>query len=263
MKRLLLVAILVVAPRFVAADDLPPLVREAVDLELQGRLGEALDRYRASLSSVEALVQDEGLAQALTVRVFSKAAHLSIDLGYGEDAWDLGGRLLAAKNQRAAEAGTLVRLRLLRLQERWAEATALFDEYAQSWPLPPPGPALLTEIQRIQAATRVSTTGIEGLVRKGGGPAAWALDGNISLLSSPSEAWDLSIQETVRLQVGAFREWAHALTLIDMLREKGWAPFTDVKVGPTGEKLHVVYLISRQPGPDRARLESQGLVPLP
>jgi hypothetical protein len=47
-----------------------------------------------------------------------------------------------------------------------------------------------------------------------------------------------------------------------MLKEKGWTPFIDVKTGAGGEKLHSVYVVSRQPALDRARLEAQGLAAL-
>lgn len=245
------------------ADSLAPLVKEAVQLELEGRLGESLDRYRVALSSVPALVQDEALALPLTVIVFSKAAHLSLDLGYTEEAWDLSARLLAAKNQPSVEAGTLVRLRFLRIQKRWAEGLALFDAYAAAWPLPPPGPSLLLEVQRIRLGSRASTSVVDSLLQKTGGPASWVLSGKASILPGPTEVWDLTVQEPVRLQVGAFKDWSNALTLIDMLREKGWSPFTDVKLGSQGEKLHVVYVVSRQPLSDRVRLEAQGLATLP
>ena len=263
MKRLILASILLWSGVSAGAEALPPVVREAMDLELEGRLGEALALYREALSSVPVLVQDEALVEPLTVRVFSKAAHLSIDQGLGEDAWDLGGRLLSAKNQKAAEAGTLVRIRLLRLQEQWTDALALFDDYAGAWPLPPPGPSLLAEVVRIRKGVRKSSADVENLLRKISGPAAWVLDGTISLLPGPTDAWDLSILKNVRLQVGAFKEWGNALTLVNMLRENGWVPFTDVKPGPGGVKLHVVYIISRQPDTDRSRLEVQGLTPLP
>lgn len=245
------------------AESLPPVVREALVLELEGRLGEALDRYRAALSTVTSLVQDEAMAQPLTVRVFAKAAHLSLDLGLGEEAWDLAGRLLSSRNQRAAEAGTLVRMRLLRNQERWSEALELFDQYSSSWPLPPPSPSLLHEALRVRLAARKSGVAVEALLKKAGGPASWILAGNADLLPGPSEAWDLNVTETVRLQVGAFKDWGNALTLIDMLREKGWSPLTDVRSLPGGERLHLVYIISRQPTTDRARLEAQGLTALP
>lgn len=260
MKRLLLVGLLALSVPGAWSDDLPPILQEAVDLELQGRLTEALDRYRAALSAVPDLLQDEALSDPLTIRVFSKAAHLSIDLGYGEEAWDLGGRLWNSKTQKAAEAGTLVRLRLLRLQGRWTEALAAFDAYAASWPLPPPGAALLTEVQRVLQGSQRTGTTFESLIRKGGGPASWVLDRTMELLPSPSDAWRLNVQETVRVQVGAFRDWVNALTLIDMLKEKGWAPFTEVRTGQDGSKLHVVYVVSRQPEADRARLEAQGLL---
>jgi len=258
-----LVALLSWTVLSLGADTPTPLISEAVDLELEGRLGESLDRYRAALSSEPALVQDEGLTKAATIQAFSKAAHLSIDLGYAEEAWDLSARLLAAKNQAAVEAGTLVRLRFFRIQKRWAEALALFDSYASAWPLPPPGPAMLFEVQRIRRGAKGSTTVVESLIQKAPGPAAWVLAGDAWVLPGPTEVWDLAAQETVRLQVGAFADWSNALTLIDMLREKGWSPFTDVKDGPRGEKLHVVYVVSRQPGPDRSRLEAQGLTALP
>jgi len=262
-KALVLILVSIFLVFSLGAQDLPPVVREAVDLELQGRLGEALDRYRAALSSEPVLLQDEGLVQPLTIQVFSKVAHLSVDLGYGEDAWDLAGRLLSVKNQRAAEAGTLIRLRLLRIQDRWTEALALFDEYATAWPLPPPGAPLLLEVQRVRTGSQKSVASIETLVRKNGGPAAWVLDGSVWLLPGPADAWSLKVQETVRLQIGAFKDWGNALTLIDMLREKGWTPFTDVRLTSGGDKLHVVYVISRQAAADRSRLEAQGLLTPP
>jgi hypothetical protein len=249
-----------VLPGALSALDAPPLVKDAVLLELDGRLGEALDRYRAALSTEPSLVQDEGAAQPLTVRVLAKAAHLSIDLGYGEEAWDLAARLLAAKTQAAVEAGTLVRLRILRLQGKTAEALAFFEAYAKQWPLPAPGPRLLAEVGRIRAAQGKGAGAVEALLVKAGGPAAWTLQGTWLTLPGATEALGLEVQETVRLQIGAFKDWGNALTLVDMLREKGWSPFTEVKTNASGDKLHVVYVVSRQPASDKARLEAQGLL---
>lgn len=196
----------------------PVAVREALDLELDGRLSEALDRYRDALSSEPTLVQDEAVIQDLTVRVLSKSAHLCIDLGYGEEASDFAARLSASKNPRAQQEGAAVRARLLRLQGKTAAAPV--------W-------------------TSV--------------PATWVNDGSAAYLPSPADALGLSVQDTVRIQVGAFKDWSNALTLIDMLREKGWAPLTDIKNGTAGP-LHTVYVISRQPAQDRTRLASQGLL---
>ena len=238
------------------------MVREALQMELDGRLGEALDQYRVALATEPSLVQDEATAQVLTIRVVSKAANLSIDLGYGEDAWDLGTRLLSAKNATASAAGTLVHLRLLRLQGRWPEAVKAADDYAKAWPKAPPTGALLSEEQRIFAGAKKGGSA-EVLGQKLTGPQAWVLEGDWSLLTNPTEAYGVKVQESVRLQVGAFKDWGHALTLINMLREKGWVPFTEVKITATGVKLHAVYVISRQAKADRARLESQGLTALP
>ena len=243
--------------------ELPPIVKEAVQLELDGRLSEALDRYRAALSTEPSLVQDESLTQPLSVWIVSKVAHLSIDLGYGEEAWDWGTRLMAANNQPAAEAGTLVRMRLYRLQARWPEALKSFDAYAKAWPVRPVGTAMMSEEQRLHAAVKKSTESEERWLAKAGGPGSWIIDGDAIRLSNPTEALGLTVQQSVRLQVGAFKDWNHALTLINMLREKGWVPFTEVKMTSLGVKLHVVYLVSRQPQSDRARLETQGLTPLP
>lgn len=261
MKPLLAVLLFVLAGTSVPALNLPPIVREAVRLELEGRLGEALDRYRAALSTEPSLVKDETLAQPLTVYVLSKAAHLSVDLGYGDEAWDLGSRLLAAGNQPASEAGTLVKMRIFRLQGRYAEALKLSDSHQKSWPKPGPGPALAAEIRRVRTQSLPGTAKQSALALQG--PASWILGGAWGALPGPTEVLGLSVQETARLQVGAFQEWGHALTLIDMLREKGWVPFTDVKTGSDGQKLHLVYIVSRQPATDRARLEAQGLNALP
>jgi len=241
--------------------DLPPMVKEAVQLELDGRIGEALDRYRTALSTEPALVQDEAVASPLSVRVLSKAAHLSIDLGYGEEAWDLGGRLLAAKNRTAVEAGTLVRMRLLRLQSRVAEAQSLFDAFSKEGTPSEPGTALLAELWRVRNAGSKSTGSVETLLTKVGGPASWVLKGDWARLEGPTEAFGIRVQEIVRIQLGVFKDWGNALTLLDMLREKGWSPFTDVKLNAAGETLHVVYIVSRQPASDKVRLEAQGLLP--
>ncbi len=196
----------------------PAIVREALDLELDGRLGEALDRYRAALASEPELVQDETVTQELTVRVLSKAAHLCMDLGYGEEASDFASRLAGSKNPRAQQEGATVRARLLRLQGKPAAAP--------TW---------------TSAA------------------ASWVKEGSAAFLPSPADAWGLSVQDAVRIQVGAFKDWGNALTLIDMLREKGWSPLTDIKPG-AGGPLHTVYVVSRQPAQDRARLTAQGLL---
>lgn len=240
------------------AEGLPPMVRDAVQLELDGRPGEALERYRAALSTEPLLVQDDALSLPLTIRVVAKAAHLSIDLGYGDEAWDLGGRLLGAKNRPAAEAGTLIRMRILRLQGKGAEALTLFNAYARDWPQQPPGANLLWEVWRLRTGTAGAS---EGWLGKIGGPVSWVVEGYWSALPEPADVLGLDVAATTRLQVGAFKDWANALTLIDMLREKGWAPFTEVRTNAAGDKLHVVYLITRQPGSDKARLQAQGLLP--
>jgi len=237
------------------AGDLPPMVKEAVALELDGRCSEALDRYRSALSGEPTLARDESASAPLTVMVLSKTAHLSIDLGLGEEAWDLGGRLLAAPNRAAAEAGTLVRMRLLRLQGRGAEALALFSAFSKNWPAASPGMALLSEVWRLRDGAPY-----QALLLASGGPASWVVQGTGSWLVGPSEVLGIQVQDSVRLQLGVFKDWGNALTLVDMLREKGWSPFTDMKTNAAGEKLHMVYVVSRQPASDRARLEAQGLL---
>ena len=192
----------------------PAVVREALDLELDGRLGEALERYRAALTSEPTLVQDEAVSQGLTVRVLAKAAYLSIDLGYGEDAADFATRLAASKDPQAQRQAAAVRARLARLQGKTDAA-------------PDPSPA-------------------------------W-LRGSVPLLSA-ADAFGVSVQDSSRIQLGAFKDWGNALTLIDMLREKGWSPLTDVKPAANGDTLHVVYVVSREPAQDRARLAAQGLL---
>jgi hypothetical protein len=192
----------------------PPVVREALDLELDGRLGEALERYRAALVSEPSLVQDETAAQDLTVRVLVKAAYLSMDLGYGEEASDFASRLSASKNVLARQQAPAVRLRLTSLQ---GQGSAVFD----------PGPPWLS---------------------------------GVIILPSAADAIGLAVQDSVRIQLGAFKDWSNALTLIDMLREKGWSPLTDVKTSANGDRLHVVYVVSREPAQDRSRLAAQGLL---
>lgn len=243
------------------AEGLPPVVQDAVRLELEGRLSEALDGYRTALTA-EPLVSDEDLEAPATVLALSKAAHLAIDLGQGEEAWDLGSRLLGSKNASAVEAGTLVRMRLLRLQGRYAEALAANEAYAKAFPRGESSPALLTEIWRLRSLTGRPGS-VAGLIDQRGGVAAWVVNRQVALVPGPTEALGLVFQEPTKLQVGAFADWGHALTLIDMLREKGWVPQTEVKTGPRGGKLHVVYVVSRQPASDRARLEAQGLTALP
>jgi hypothetical protein len=249
----------VLASASLSALDLPSGVTDALDLELGGRLGEALEAYRTALASDEALAGDEVASRPVTIWALTKAAHLCIDLGQGEEAWDLGGRLLASPSQEAVEAGTLVRMRLLRLRGRPAEALVLNESYAKAFPKGTSSPSLLTEVWRSRRLAEKPVGSVQSLLEKRGGPAAWVLAGSVSAIPGPVDAWGLSFQEPVRLQVGAFQDWSHALTLVDMLREKGWVPLTEVKTGPGGEKLHVVYVVSRRPDSDRARLEAQGL----
>jgi|GEM_PF-2349377 len=254
---LILSVLLATAPA--VADDLPPMVKDAVQLELDGRTDEALDRYRAALSSEPVLVQDEAMALPLTVRVVVKAAHLSIDLGYGDEAWDLGGRLLAAKGRLAVEAGTLVRMRLLRLEGKPAEAFALFRNYQKTWP-GPLGVAIATEARRLREILgKEANQGPP--VDQTEGPAPWVASGNWGWLPGPTEALGIEVAATARLQVGAFKDWANALTLVGMLREKGWSPLMDSKPATAGDSWHVVYIITRQLAMDRARLKAQGLLP--
>lgn len=209
--------------------DLPPTVAEALQLELQGRLDEALDQYTAALSSDEALASDARVSLATTAYALTKAAHLAIDLGRGDEAWDWAGRLLSSEVPAAVQAGTVLKARLLRLAGRDAEAKAL----AKATPAPPSG------------------------------PNAWVASGAWWTLPSAGERWGLTITEAVRLQVGAFADWGHALTLVDMLREQGWVPQTEAKVSKAGEKLYVVSVLTRQPEVDRSRLAAQGLTPAP
>jgi len=236
-------------------------VAEAVRLELEGRLGEALDRYRAALTSEPELLKDEALAQPLTVLVLSKAAHLSIDLGLGEEAWDLGGRLIGAGTPAASEAGTLVRLRILRIQGRPGDGLDLWAQHQKNFPQAVPRPGTLAEVRRLRADAGRSTASLDAALRKAGGPPLWAQTGAWTLVPGPAEALGVAVQPTVRLQVGAFKDWGNALTLIDMMREKGWSPLTEVRTLAGGEKLHVVSVLSRQPEADRARLADQGLTP--
>ena len=250
-----LVGLVLAAPSW--AEELPTVISEAVQWELQGRLGEALEQYRSALSSETIFVQDEALALPLTIRVYSKAAHLSIDLGYGEEAWDLAGRLLLGKNPSAVAAGTLVRMRLLRLQGKGPEALSLYNGFLKTGL--GPDLALATEAKRIRSSLNKPSATVDSEVGQATGPWAWVNQGDADLLSSPTEALGLKVQENTRLQVGAFKDWNRALTLVDILREKGWSPFTDVKLNAAGEKLHLVYVISRQPEADRARLEAEGL----
>ena len=259
--RSMFVAVILTLAGGLFAEGLPPMVKDAVQLELDGRPAEALDRYRTALTTEPTLIQDEALTLPLTIRVVSKAAHLSIDLGYGDEAWDWGGRLLAAKNRAAAEAGTLIRMRILRLQGKIAEAEGLFDAYARDWPQPPPGTGLLWEVWRLRTAGSTDSASSEGLLARVGGPAAWVVKGDWSWFPEPADALGIDVAPTSRVQVGAFKDWTNALTLIDMLREKGWSPFTEVRTNGAGEKLHVVYLITRQLVADRARLLAQGLLP--
>ena len=263
MRALAAVFLLLGFPGLPGALDLPGSVREAVLLELDGRTSEALEAYRSALATESSLVQDEDLSNPVSVFVLAKAAHLSIDLGYGEEAWDLGGRLLATKTQVSAEAGTLVRMRLLRLQGKAAQARSLFEAYIQSWPLPGPGPGLLAEMRLVASSLGKSSAAVELVLSNQKGPASEVLQGDWSLLPGPTEALGISVLDVVRIQVGAFKDWPNALTLVDMLREKGWSPLTDVKPGPGGTKLHSVYVVSRQPQADRARLAAQGLSTLP
>ncbi len=258
MKWILAAALVLGAAGLVAAE-VPPSVKEAVQLELAGRLSESLDRYRSALTE-EPLVQDDATALPLTIFVVSKAAHLAMDLGLGEDAWDWGSRLVSARNRQAAEAGALVRMRLLRLQGRIPEALKAYDSFVAAWPQASPGPALLSEVRRARAGTK--KPGSDDALKKSGGPALWVLQGDAERLPSPSDVMGLTVVESTRLQVGAFREWGHAQTLISMLKEKGWNPVTEVKVS-SGTRFHVVYVVSRQPKADRARLVAEGLFVLP
>jgi hypothetical protein len=171
--------------------------------------------------------------------------------------------LLGAKNRAGVEAGTLVRMRLLRLQGKTTQARSTFDAYIQAWPLPGPGPGLLAEVRLDALTLGRSSAAVESVLGNQKGPAAQVLQGDWSLLRGPTEPLGISVQEVVRIQVGAFKDWPNALTLVDMLREKGWSPLTDVKPGPGGTKLHSVYVVSRQPQADRARLAAQGLSTLP
>jgi len=245
----------------IVAGEVPASVKEAVQLELAGRLSESLDRYRSALTEEPVLVQDDATALPLTIFVVSKAAHLAIDLGLGEDAWDWGSRLASARNRQAAEAGTLVRMRLFRLQGRGPEALKAYESFTSAWPQGSPGPALLSEVRLARMGSK-KPVGSDDLLKRSGGPALWILQGDADRLPSPSDVIGITLVESTRLQVGAFREWNHAQTLISMLKEKGWNPVTEVKIS-SGTRFHVVYVVSRQPKSDRARLVAEGLFVLP
>lgn len=170
---------------------------------------------------------------------------------------------MASPSAETVEAGTLVRMRLLGLQGRTADALALFTDFGRRFPQAVPGPSLVTEAWRLRRASGKAADDLVSLLTKREGPGAWVLQGGWRRLPGPAEAWGLTFQETVRLQVGAFQDWGHALTLIDMLREKGWVPFVDLKTTAAGDRLHLVYIVSRQPDSDRERLGAQGLLTLP
>jgi hypothetical protein len=86
MKALAVLFLSLWVPGLGGALDLPSSVRDAVLLELDGRSSEALESYRSALATESLLVQDEDLSDPVSVFVLSKAAHLCIDLGYGEEA---------------------------------------------------------------------------------------------------------------------------------------------------------------------------------
>lgn len=231
--------------------DLPPAVGEALRLELQGRLNEALDQYSAALSTDESLASDTRVSLPATAYALSKGAALAIDLGRGDEAWDWASRLVGSDSPGAVEAGTALKLRLLRLAGRPNDAGSLAAAWTSAHPKASPGPALTDELVRL------------GQKRPIVGPPAWVASGVWSPWPSAGERWGLTITETVRLQVGAFADWGHALTLVDMLREQGWVPQTEAKVSKAGEKLFVVSVLTRQPEVDRGRLAAQGLSPAP
>ena len=144
-----------------------------------------------------------------------------------------------------------------RLAGNQSKARTLYDNLIKTGVVP--GPGLRAELLKV----RLPDHGAASSVSKENGPASQVAAGNCTQLPGPVDVLGIKVLETSRIQVGAFKDWANALTLVEMLREKGWSPLTQVKTVGSGEKLHVVYVISRQPETDRTRLTAQGLPVLP
>lgn len=227
--------------------DLPPAAADALRLELQGRMGEAFDRYLAALSSDELLSDDSDAQRPETIYVLSKAAFLALDLGKGEEAWDLAGRLLSSPVLSGVQPGAVVRLRLLRLQGRPNDAEALIAQLNRRFPQGPWGVSFRNEVAKL----------------RGNEPSPYrdkSAGSDWTLIETPADQWGVPFQESVRVSVGAFQDWGRALTLIDMMREKGWVPLVDIRTNSQGVRLNLVYIISRDPNTDRQRLHAQGLL---
>ena len=95
----------------VTATDLS-VARQALRLELSGRLNEALEQYHVVLLSRDFSAENTADSKALRAFLLAKMAWISISLGEVEEAWDLGGQLVSLGTAEAVTSGKLIRLRL-------------------------------------------------------------------------------------------------------------------------------------------------------
>ena len=236
--------------------ELPGTVREAVRLELAGRLTEALEAYRSALSSEESLIQDESAAKSETIYTLVHAANIAIDLGYGEEAAVLATRLKDSPQDEAQFKGLAIQMRLLRLEGRPQDAIQAYEAVKDHTSCP-----VSVRVERERSLELLKQAPESSPSKAAAGPELWWHSGQAQLLPSAADTFGLKVEMAVKLPLGAFRSWDNALTLIDMLREKGWSPLTDVKRTSGAPPLYLVSILSRQPETDRKRLKDQDLLP--
>ncbi len=94
----------------------------------------------------------------------------------------------------------------------------------------------------------------------GGGIAPWKVPVGWKILADPSGLFPASVASYARLQLGAFRDWSHARTLLDMLAEKGWVAWVEDRVVKK-ERLQAIFVLSHSASIDLKQLKDQGFEP--
>ena len=148
------------------------IARQALRLELSGRLKEALEQYHVVLLSRDFASENTADSKALRTFLLAKMAWISVSLGEVEEAWDLGGQLVSVGTQESVRSGKLVRLRLQGKETLppWplASAATKLSDPGQLWGSPP-GRYWRIQLGAFKTWTHTRTL-LDMLVEKGWSP---------------------------------------------------------------------------------------------
>lgn len=224
-------------------------VKAASLAELGGDLTKAYQLYKALADSSDPLV-------------LAKCGHLAVSLGLIDEAADYSSRLLAQKSASAQQEGTLLKMKVFRLQGRSKLAQKLFEDFSQTSLFTKPSAALLNEALLLYPENSEDWNRLASLMEESC-PEALARSGSWSFLPDPGELYRNPKSSTaVRLQIGVFRDWGNVQSQVQKLKSSQWVPLVE-KTSKNSKELFILYIMSENPNEDLKKLKAQGYQPLP